>query len=207
MKNREDFCEQRCREWLESILNYIQDPDSEYGVPDAKFLDIKGRLKTQRGEKHPTFRTMVDSWFAYRHHRWEGFVTPRSFGVQWLNKGNLRNPRIAEAMLTLPQGHFVSHAARHVLRNRTDEWLVKDHAVPLKVMKTELEELCPSSTEEVESYLLRRYRLGIITKDEDKKFLRPKPHLRESMPDGYAPEEVFGRYQHPLVAIQGEFPE
>lgn len=137
------------------------------------------------------FRTLIDSWYA--HHMGTGFVTKKG-NVQWFNRGQLKKPSRLPAIL---QMHFISRDAWEVLhsQDRTLEVaLVKDHAVPVKILFQELKKLSgansPLSLRSVENFLLERYRVGIITKDEDYRLNDKK--LRSALPSHCT--HAFSRY-------------
>jgi hypothetical protein len=96
--------------------------------------------------------------------------------------------------------HFVSCAAREVIvSGRSSIDLVKDHAVPCKVLKEELASAALQANwgvDEVENFLDARYRLGIITKAEDGELSKK---FKQELPSGRA--DPFARYE--LVGIIG----
>ena len=138
------------------------------------------------------FRTLVDSWFAYA----EGppFVDHKLRPI-WLN-----NPDPTTRNALLKRVHYVSDAAKRIVDgiapyNPEDDngRLVKDHSIPLRVLRALLEETPVSSIEDLEHRLKQFYCLGLITRAEDRKLARSK------MPEGWNGIDPFARY----VCIRG----
>ncbi len=200
--DRQTICRERCQEWLSAILQYVQEQPT-YGVSDRRYF-LDGRWLTLKREeihqmKSNKFRTLIDSWFAYHNHEINGLLKS-TFTVQWLNKGDLANKKLKTGLLSLHPTHFISCDAWHVLEQETKEHLVKDHSIPVVVLETKLKQIAPRTIEEVETFLLTYYRLGIITKQEDNRTNLAK--LRKNMPIEWNERNPFARYEYPFVTIE-----
>jgi hypothetical protein len=139
------------------------------------------------------FRTDFDNWFAFRE------------GGPFLN-GNSRphwhnHPCPDKHGVALRRAHFVSHAAARTLGGIARERLMKDHAIPVAVLRDLLFDRQPDSIEQVRAVLLRHYRFGVITEQEDR--LLNAAGLRSRMPEGWTPNDgPFARYEK--VGIAGQ---
>lgn len=158
-------CEKKEQDYLQKILQYIQ---------------------TDGSDKSESFRTLVDSWYGY--YMGEGFVK-RTGSVQWFNRSNLAQKRHLAAICKM---HFISAEANKVLNSDTDDHLIKDHSVPVNILRKELSALKPLDTEGVKTFLLNRYRLGVITKCEDNKLSGP---LKSGFPSGSSTFDILARYK------------
>jgi hypothetical protein len=137
-------------------------------------------------------RTLFDSWYAH----WKGPPYVKSTGtVQWFNYREMALPRLREAVKSM---HYVSKDAWDVLIEKVAaQRLMKDHAVPVKVLRREIKAKSFATVEQLERFLIDRYRVGVITKTEDDRL--PKD-LRADMPDGDHSE--YARYNDPRVEIE-----
>ncbi len=137
-------------------------------------------------------RTLLDSWFAYSR----GRLYLKSTGsVQWFNHKDLEKPRLREAVVGM---HFVSEDAWNVLFGKApSQGLVKDHAVPVKVLRREIKEKNFQDIAELEQFLIDRYRLGVITNSENAKL---RGGLAHELPDNDRSE--YARYNDPRVRIK-----
>jgi hypothetical protein len=106
-------------------------------------------------------RTLLDNWFAF----WSGRLYLKSTGtVQWFNRKDLFVPRLRDAVKSM---HFISKDAWDVLVERAPlQSLVKDHSVPVKVLRREIKAAAFNTVEQLEHFLCERYRLGVITATE-----------------------------------------
>jgi len=132
------------------------------------------------------FRTFFDNWFAFK----EGgpFLNGNS-RPHWYN--NPCPDRHGEA---LRRAHFVSAAAARTLAGLARERLMKDHAIPVAVLRDMLFEKQPQTVEEIRAFMLRHYCFGIITEEEDG--ILNKAGLRSQMPAGWTPaDSPFARYE------------
>ena len=139
------------------------------------------------------FRTDFDNWFAFK----EGgpFLNANS-RPHWHN-----NPCPDKHGAALRRAHFVSHAAARTLAGVTRERVMKDHAIPVSVLRDILFEEQPRTIEEVRSFMLRYYCFGIITEEEDAELNRAG--LRSRMPDGWTPKDgPFARYEKVGIVAQ-----
>jgi hypothetical protein len=75
----------------------------------------------------PMFRTLCDNWFAY--HMGGPFLS-RGQRPIWFN-----NPDPQKHQSALRKMHFISTAAEKVLDGKSAERLVKDHAIPIAVLR------------------------------------------------------------------------
>lgn len=139
------------------------------------------------------FRTVLDNWFAFR----EGgpFLNGNS-RPHWFN-----NPCPDKHGQALSRAHFVSTAAARTLCGFARERLMKDHAVPVAVLRDMLFDGQLQSIDEVRAFLLRHYRFGIITEEQDSSLNRAG--LRSRMPDGWTVNDSpFARYEKVGIVAQ-----
>lgn len=137
----------------------------EYLVLYLKHYDQDGHL----------FRNFVDNWFAYSH---DEHMLNSKGRPKWFN-----NPDPIKERDALMSMHFVSANARSILNGNKQGQLVKDHAVPLRVLRELIRELQIQTTSSINLFLKKNYRLGVITKSEDEQLNSNK--LRSSMPNGW----------------------
>ena len=89
--------------------------------------------------------------------------------------------------------HFISKNALNAINSKSDTRLVKDHAVPVKIISEMLKQVnCPSEAS-VEKLLLSFYRLGVLTHEEDKTL--NQLNLKSAMPNDWDGKNVFARYE------------
>jgi hypothetical protein len=93
--------------------------------------------------------------------------------------------------------HFFSKDAWDVLTKATQQRLMKDHSVPVKVLRREINAKCFATIEELERFLIDRYRVGVITKIEDN---RLPSELKADMP--VEDQAEYARYNDPRVKIE-----
>lgn len=139
------------------------------------------------------FRTFFDNWFAFR----EGgpFLNGNS-RPHWFNR-----PCPSKYGEALRRAHFISAGALPVLSGLTSKRLMKDHAIPVAVLRDMLFEKRPNSAEEVRKLLLQYFRFGIITDEEDRRL--NGAGLRSRMPNGWSEsDDVFARYATVRIAGQ-----
>lgn len=165
IENLGAYCDAREQIFLQKILLHVQ---------------------TRVAEKRERFRGLVDSWYAF--YMREGFVKTTG-SVQWFNFKDLAQKRHHPAIWKM---HFISDKAKQVLISGGSDRLIKDHAVPVKILLQELSALKPITTADVKAFLLNRYRLGIITKCEDDQLCGP-------LKSGFLPSSLefdcFARYR------------
>ena len=148
------------------------------------------------------FRDFVDNWYAFK--AIDGHLLTKADRPRWFN-----NPNAAILGDALTAMHFKSSNASEILAlardNRTEYEdrrakkdvsvrLMVDHAVPLLVLKDILFARDAKHTEEtIHAVLCQRYRLGVITADEDKRL--NQAGLQSKMPSNWNGDDVFARYQ------------
>ena len=89
--------------------------------------------------------------------------------------------------------HFISKNALNAINSKSDTQLVKDHAVPVKIISEMLKQIiCPSEAS-IEKLLQDFYRLGVLTHEEDKTL--NQLNLKSNMPNDWDGENVFARYE------------
>jgi hypothetical protein len=128
------------------------------------------------------FRCIVDNWNAYR--KSGPFLSAKGTPV-WFNRPGPKDKR-------LPLMDFISVGARAVMDGHEERNLIVDHSVPLKVLRAGIL-ICAREYDAFESYLLAHYKLGILTKDEDRKLVVAK--LDRAMPAEWDGVNAFARYE------------
>jgi hypothetical protein len=138
-------------------------------------------------------RSFTDYWFAY--HKQGPFLNSNN-NPKWHNKPSSIKDK--DALLEM---HFISDMAFDAIEKGSDVRLIKEHSIPLRVIRKILIQLEPKTTTDIENILLRFYRLGVLTKDEDD-ILRLKG-LNSKMPASWdLTESVFSRYE--FAGIKGK---
>jgi len=138
-------------------------------------------------------RSFTDYWFAY--HKQGPFLNSNN-NPKWHNKPS--SVKDKDALLEM---HFISDMAFDAIEKGSDVRLIKEHSIPLRVIRKILIQLEPKTTTDIENILLRFYRLGVLTKDEDD-ILRLKG-LNSKMPASWdLTESVFSRYE--FAGIKGK---
>lgn len=141
------------------------------------------------------FRTFFDNWFAFK----EGgpFLNAHS-RPHWFN-----NPCPDRHGRALGRAHFISTQAARTLGGLDRSRLMKDHAIPVTVLRDMLFDEQPASIEEVRDFMVRHYRFGIITDEEDAEL--NVAGLRSCMPDGWTPADgPFARYEKVGIVAQDQ---
>lgn len=152
-------------------------------------------IAVQAGDRSAPFRTFFDNWFAFQT---AGPFLNQNSRPQWFN-----NPCPDKHGSALKNCHFISSAAARVLGGLSSTRLVKDHCVPVSVLREIIFDSHALTTEYVEQLMLRFYRVGVITKEEDD--LLTAEGMRSAMPDGWtAGDNPFARYDH--VGVTGQQP-
>ncbi len=137
-------------------------------------------------------RSFIDYWFAY--HKQGSFLNSNN-NPTWHN-----NPSPVKDKDTLLEMHFISDMAFDVIEKGSDVRLIKEHSIPVHVIQKILIQQKLKSINEIENILLRFYRLGVLTKDEDD-ILRLEG-LNSKMPASWDfNESVFSRYE--VAGIKG----
>ena len=138
-------------------------------------------------------RSFTDYWFAY--HKQGPFLNSNN-NPKWHNKPS--SVKDKDALLEM---HFISDMAFDAIEKGSAVRLIKEHSIPLRVIRKILIQHEPKTTTDIENILLRFYRLGVLTKDEDD-ILRLKG-LNSKMPASWGlTESVFSRYE--FAGIKGK---
>jgi len=138
-------------------------------------------------------RSFTDYWFAY--HKQGPFLNSNN-NPKWHNKPS--SVKDKDALLEM---HFISDMAFDAIEKGSAVRLIKEHSIPLRVIRKILIQHEPKTTTDIENILLRFYRLGVLTKDEDD-ILRLKG-LNSKMPASWGlTESVFSRYE--VAGIKGK---
>tara|TARA_B110000483_G_C18182784_1_gene537718 strand:+ start:2069 stop:2581 length:513 start_codon:yes stop_codon:yes gene_type:complete len=138
-------------------------------------------------------RTFIDNWFAY--YKQGPFLNSNS-NPNWYNK-----PSPVKDKDALLEMHFISDMAFDVIEQGSDVRLIKEHSIPVHVIRKILIQEKPKTINDIENILLRFYRLGVLTKDEDD-ILNLKG-LNSKMPTSWDfNESVFSRYE--VAGIKGK---
>ncbi len=115
--------------------------------------------------------------------------------VQWFNHRELALPRLREAVKSM---HYISKDAWDVLTERAPpQRLMKDHAVPVKVLRREVKAKRFATIGQLEQFLIDRYRVGVITKIEDGRLGKV---FKDEMPGDASSE--YARYSNSRVKIE-----
>jgi len=138
-------------------------------------------------------RSFADYWFAY--HKQGPFLNSNN-NPKWYN-----NPSSVKDKDALLEMHFISDMAFDAIEQGSDVRLIKEHSVPVRVLRKILIQQEPKSTTDIENILLRFYRLGVLTKDEDD--ILCVKGLSSKMPMYWdTTENVFSRYE--VAGIKGK---
>ena len=138
-------------------------------------------------------RSFTDYLFAY--HKQGPFLNSNN-NPKWHNK-----PCSVKDKDVLLEMHFISDMAFDAIEQGSDVRLIKEHSIPVRVLRKILTQQEPKTTTDIENILLRFYRLGVLTKDEDD-ILRLKG-LSSKMPMYWdTTENVFSRYE--VAGIKGK---
>ena len=180
-------------------------------MADEYLRKISAYLRSSHPED--SFRTCVDGWFAHEADPgtdlWLNLNSKKRDKHRWLNKPRIdfikrRRTKwhVSDSFYAM---HFQStkfHALVERKRNREPfelprDWVVKDHSVPLLVLREFLRKYAHDLTQ-LRTLLRRHYHIAAITKDEDR--LLDKAKLRARMPTEDWHERPFARYE--AVGIQ-----
>ncbi|MCP4122776.1 MAG: hypothetical protein GY751_13570 [Bacteroidetes bacterium] len=154
-----------------------------------KYLLLYEKYEDQNG---PLFRTFIDNWYGFHE---GGEMLSKGGRPKWFN-----NPDTHKIGPVLSSMHFVSQKARSVLSGQSNSRLVKDHAIPVVILRQMISSHDPKSIELVREFLLRNYRLGVITKEEDND-LNSKG-LKSTMPTDWNGTNWKARYE--FAGISGD---
>jgi len=182
-------------------------PESWWQELENSYLSHVLSFLRARDPNARTLRTFLDSWFAY-HSRDEGLIDTAG-AHRWLNVGDL-NP--ADCHAKLGSVHAISESAERLLRRGKDgdpevlsAWerdkkahgLAKDHVFPLRQLCSELRSGSFAGKSELRVFLIKHYRVAIITQAEHKSL---SGRARHSMPDGW--NNIFQRYNDADIAFR-----
>ena len=138
-------------------------------------------------------RSFIDYWFAY--HKQGPFLNSNN-NPTWHN--NPSSVKDKDALLGM---HFISDMAFDVIEQGSEVRLIKEHSIPVHVIQKILIQQNPKTIDDIENILLRFYRLGVLTKDEDD-ILRSKG-LNSKMPTSWdLNDNAFSRYE--VAGIKGK---
>ena len=165
---------------------------------EACLKHVEIYLEAKEYETGGPFRTFIDNWFQLSMRG--AFLNSNGRPI-WFN--NPTRDKHFDALLSM---HFISEDAMAVLNGQKNERLVKDHSVPVAVIRDILISQKNIGFINIEDTLVRNYRLGVITKGDDEKL--NKQGLRSKMPDGWKDgDDPFARYasiglknNHPKLA-------
>lgn len=140
-------------------------------------------------------RTYLDSWYA--HHIGTEMMEQRISRPQWLNRGDLqRRPELAGHC------HAISEEAEACIGRNEVSQLAKDHSVPIAQLTAEFKSRGWPNREELRTFLLRRYRVAVLTRDEHRKVRRGDLARRRAHRQ-FGPDDcVFARYGCPEYGIR-----
>lgn len=143
------------------------------------------QIATEARDRAAPFRTFFDNHFAYRS---GGPFLSRTGTPLWFNAPCPKRDREA-----LMGAHFVSAEAMRVIAGLSSEALVRDHAIPVRVLRDLLMNAHAPTIQLINGYMQDFYRLGIITRSEDQRL--NAAGLRSTMPEGWTGRcSPFARY-------------
>jgi len=151
-----------------------------------RYLKIYIELQNPDGK---LIRTFLDSWFAYKMKG--NFLTKNNI-PRWFNKLNTNKLSDAEKDCLLKM-NFISKNALEAIYHKSDTYLMKDHSVPVKIIHKLLQSDLSRSEKNIEEFLNKYYRLGVLTKAEDIRLNDIK--LKSDMPQDWDGNDVFARYK------------
>lgn len=138
-------------------------------------------------------RSFIDYWFAY--HKQGAFLNSKN-NPRWYNNPSPEKDK--DALLGM---HFISDMAQDVIEQGSSVRLIKEHSIPVNVIRKILIQQKPKTINDIENILLRFYRLGVLTKYEDD-ILRLKG-FNSKMPTSWDfNDSVFSRYE--VAGIKGK---
>jgi hypothetical protein len=158
-------------------------------VKKDTYLQYLGVYLSQEDQNGALFRAFIDCWYAYSK---GGAFLNRNGNPKWFN-----NPHPVRERNALLSMDYISAAAMELIyQNETEGRLVKDHSVPIKVLRKMIVDKCGNKISDlarIEEFLEKYYRLGVITKDEDRLF--GGAGLISEMPNDWDEEDAFARYR------------
>lgn len=151
------------------------------------------QIAVEARDQAAPYRTFFDNFYAYFR---GGPLLNQAGRPHWFNNPCPQKHR--NALMTV---HFVSSTAARVLAGLYTERLVRDHAIPVAVIREILMNAHRPSDELVERYLRSFYRLGLITESEDERI--NAAGLRSRMPENWHPHDgAFARYEAVGITAQ-----
>ena len=147
-----------------------------------KYLQLYHNAGDENGA---LFRTLIDNWYGFSK---GGPFLNKNDKPKWFNNPNPVNDRAA--LLAMD---FVSFDAYEVMEGNHQDNLVKDHAIPVRILRQKFKELQAPNLINIRKFLKRYYKLGVITKTED--VLLNQNKLRSNMPDDWDGSSFLARYQ------------
>lgn len=151
------------------------------------------QIATEARDRAAPFRTFFDNLHAYRT---GGALLSRTGKPLWFNAPCPTRDR--EALLS---AHFVSTEAMRVIAGLSHEPLVRDHAVPVSVLRELLMNAHAPTIDLVDGYMRDFYRLGIITRSENERL--NAAGLRSKMPEGWTAHDTpFARYEAAAITAK-----
>lgn len=132
-------------------------------------------------------RGFLDDWYGYSI---GGSHLTRHGNVRWLNNPDHTKPTIRECLEGMD---FISGDARDILDGKVKAPLIKEHAVPVKVLRTMLRDISEPTIIDIQTILKKYYKLGVLTKSENKKL--DGAGLNSSMPKNWDGKDAFARYK------------
>lgn len=135
-------------------------------------------------ELNDIIRTSFDNWAAYDKAAkgYTGFVTSSGSPI-WFNK--VRPIKRREALKRMS---FISKNAGKLIKSNSEEAVMVDHSIPVSVLRNRLIEKWKASpqglsVEQIQRFLRRYHRRGVITYDEDERLSRKG--LMAKMPEDW----------------------
>tara|TARA_B100000900_G_C20349543_1_gene621725 strand:- start:95 stop:628 length:534 start_codon:yes stop_codon:yes gene_type:complete len=134
-------------------------------------------------------RTFLDNWFAYKM---KGNFLTKNNKPRWFN--GLNTNKLSDTHKDcLLKMNFISKDAFEAINNKSNTRLMKDHSVPIKIIRMLLQSDLSRSEKNIEKFLNKYYRLGVLTKEEDIRLNDIK--LKSDMPQDWDGYDVFARYK------------
>ena len=192
--------------------------DSAAFIAEERLTEISTFLSANHKDSN-RFRTLVDDWFAHDQggDLWLNPGSKKRIRTRWFNRRDnvidFRKRRrnewhVAKSLFAMhfQSAGFIALVSRKLSGepfDRERDWVVKDHSVPLEVLRQYLrEELSKqperfaASSDELRRLLRLHYRIAAIAKTEDRLL---EDRFRQTMPVGItwhdAPHDHYARYR------------
>ena len=162
---------------------------------EAAYLEhILLHLRSKDADDRP-LRTYLDSWYAYKVG--VGLMEKNICRPQWLNRGDLeKRPELSRYC------HALSVEAESRIKVGMVSDLTKDHSVPLKQLILELAAQTWGDRDELRAFLLRCYRVAVITQAEHRRLGRGDAARRKAGVILTEEDGPFARYDCPEWGIE-----